>query len=351
MHTRQILVGFSYCLVEVKPELGDIYNMVSFTIKQLLENGVHYGHHTRRWNPKMAPYIYGTYNNIHIINLQKTAPMLHEALQQIKKVAAADGRILFVGTKSQASEIIKESAERCGQYYVNHRWLGGMLTNWKTISNSITKLDELDKKIAEDLSGLTKKEKLELTRQRDKLQLVLGGIREMAGLPDIIFVLDSSKEFIAIDEAKKLRIPLVAIVDTNANPELVDYPIPGNDDAIKSIKIYCELFSQAVLEGLQEAAAHKTPDLGASKDVDTIKVKDSSTTEESSVELSTETAKSSTQKKEVTAKDKAKKAPIVEIVKNKSSNSNEEKVIEKKAATSSKVSNKAEVVKETKKEA
>lgn len=286
--------------------------MVNFTIKQLLENGVHYGHHTRRWNPKMAPYIYGTYNNIHIVNLQKTAPMLNEALQQIKKVAAADGRILFVGTKSQASKIIKESAERCGQYYVNHRWLGGMLTNWKTISNSITKLEELDKKIAEDLSGLTKKEKLELTRQRDKLQLVLGGIREMAGLPDIIFVLDSSKEFIAIDEAKKLKIPLVAIVDTNANPELVDYPIPGNDDAIKSITIYCELVSQAVLEGLQEAVANKTPDLGASEDLDTIKTTDTKVAEEGTLKEVTKVTKKSTPKKETATNDK--KAPVVEIV-------------------------------------
>ena len=322
--------------------------MVSFTIKQLLENGVHYGHHTRRWNPKMAPYIYGTYNNIHIINLQKTAPMLHKALQQIKKVAATDGRILFVGTKSQASEIIKESAERCGQYYVNHRWLGGMLTNWKTISNSITKLDELDKKIAEDLSGLTKKEKLELTRQRNKLQLVLGGIREMAGLPDIIFVLDSSKEFIAIDEARKLKIPLVAIVDTNSNPELVDYPIPGNDDAIKSIKTYCELFSQAVLEGLQEAVANKAPDLGASEDVDTINTTDSSATEENIVEPSTETVKKSTPKKEVTNKDKAKKTPVVEIVNNETSN--EEKILTKETTASTKASSKTAVTKETKKE-
>ncbi|UQY80102.1 30S ribosomal protein S2 [Candidatus Hepatincola sp. Av] len=322
--------------------------MVSFTIKQLLENGVHYGHHTRRWNPKMAPYIYGTYNNIHIINLQKTAPMLHKALQQIKKVAATDGRILFVGTKSQASEIIKESAERCGQYYVNHRWLGGMLTNWKTISNSITKLDELDKKIAEDLSGLTKKEKLELTRQRDKLQLVLGGIREMAGLPDIIFVLDSSKEFIAIDEARKLKIPLVAIVDTNSNPELVDYPIPGNDDAIKSIKTYCELFSQAVLEGLQEAVANKVPDLGASEDVDTINTTDSSVAEENVLEPSTETVKKSTPKKEATNKDKAKKTPVVEIVNNETSN--EEKILTKETTASAKASSKTAVTKETKKE-
>ncbi len=247
--------------------------MVNFTIQQLLENGVHYGHSTRRWNPKMAPFIYGTYNNVHIINLQKTAPMLANALENIKKVVSNGGRVLFVGTKKQSTPIIKEYAENCGQYYVNHRWLGGMLTNWKTISNSIARLDSLDKQIEEGMAGLTKKEKLELTRTRDKLNLVLGGIRKMGGLPNLVIVLDTVQETIAIEESKKLRIPIVGITDTNANPDCVDFPIPGNDDAIKSIRFYCEIISQAVLEGLKEEVASKTSDIGASENLDMLNTK------------------------------------------------------------------------------
>jgi small subunit ribosomal protein S2 len=229
--------------------------MVQFTIKDLLENGVHYGHNTRRWNPKMSKYIYGTYNGIHVIDLQKTAPLLHASLDTMKKVVASGGKILFVGTKKQSSLLVKDYVEKCGQYYVNHRWLGGMLTNWKTISKSISKLDKLDKQIEEGMQGLTKKEKLQLAKEREKLNLVLGGIRKMGGVPDLIVVFDTIKEAIAVEEANKLNIPVVGIVDTNSNPDPINFPIPGNDDALKSIRMFADVFSQSVLEGLKEAVA------------------------------------------------------------------------------------------------
>ncbi len=231
--------------------------MVQFTIKEMLDNGVHYGHNTRRWNPKMSKYIYGTFNGVHIINLQNTAPMLSEALDVITKIVSTGGRILFVGTKKQASTIVKEYAEKCGQYYINHRWLGGMLTNHKTIAQSINKLDKLDKQLKEGVEGLTKKEILDLQKTRDKLDNVLGGIKKMGGLPDLIVVLDSLKEAIAIEEAKKLNIPIVGIVDTNSNPDSITFPVPGNDDAIKAIKFYCDLMSKAVLEGLKQEETQK----------------------------------------------------------------------------------------------
>lgn len=285
--------------------------MANFTIQQLLENGVHYGHSTRRWNPKMAPFIYGTYNNVHIINLQKTAPMLENALNNIKKVVANGGRILFVGTKKQATPIIKEYAESCGQYYVNHRWLGGMLTNWKTISNSIAKLDSLDKQIEEGMTGLTKKEKLELTRTREKLNLVLGGIRRMGGLPNLVVILDTVQESIAIDEAKKLHIQIVGITDTNANPDVVDFPVPGNDDAIKSIRLYCELISQTVLEGLKEEVASKTSDLGASENLDVVTAKKA----KPATEAKKTKAPVKKEAKEVKEISKEEKSPLKEKVK------------------------------------
>ena len=241
--------------------------MVQFTIKDLLENGVHYGHSTRRWNPKMSPYIYGTYNCIHVIDLRKTAPLLANALQNIKEVVSSGGRVLFVGTKKQASSIVKEYVNNCGQYYVNHRWLGGMLTNWKTISKSISKLDKLDIQITEGMQGLTKKEKLQLVKERDKLELVLGGIRRMGGLPDLVVIMDSIKESIAIEEATRLNIPIVSIIDTNSNPDGISFPVPGNDDAIKSIRLFCDLFSKAVFEGLKEEVEAKMPDKGESTEV------------------------------------------------------------------------------------
>ena len=211
------------------------------SMRQLLEAGVHFGHHTRRWNPKMAPYIFGVRNGIHIIDLEQTEPMLHQGLQAVRDVVAGGGRVLLVGTKRQAQEPVADAAKRCGQYYVNYRWLGGMLTNFKTISQSIKRLRELEERITQEQTGLTKRELLELTRDRDKLERALGGIKEMGGLPDILFVIDTNKEAIAVAEANTLRIPVVAILDSNSSPDGIAYPIPGNDDAMRAIHLYCDL--------------------------------------------------------------------------------------------------------------
>ncbi|MBM3573196.1 MAG: 30S ribosomal protein S2 [Alphaproteobacteria bacterium] len=238
-----------------------------FSMRQLLEAGVHFGHHTRRWNPKMAPYIFGVRNNVHIIDLEQTVPMLGRALQGLQEVSSNGGRVLFVGTKRQAADIIAETAKKCGQYFVNHRWLGGMLTNFKTISQSIKRLRELDERLSQADIGVTKKEQLNLTRERDKLERALGGIKEMGGLPDILFVIDTNKELIAVQEARKLNIPVVAVIDSNSDPEGVTYPIPGNDDALRAIALYCELAQQAVLTGLQAEAARSGSDVGASEQV------------------------------------------------------------------------------------
>jgi small subunit ribosomal protein S2 len=235
----------------------------TFTMRQLLEAGVHFGHHTRRWNPKMQSYIFGVRNGVHIIDLEQTVPQLARALQAIRDVAAAGGRVLFVGTKRQAQEAVSEAAKRCGQYYVDHRWLGGMLTNFKTISQSIKRLRELDERITQPEAGITKRELLELTRDRDKLERALGGIKEMGGLPDILFVIDTNKEAIAVQEANKLKIPVVAILDSNSNPDGIAYPIPGNDDAMRAVHLYCQLVSDAVLDGLQAEAAASGVDIGA----------------------------------------------------------------------------------------
>jgi small subunit ribosomal protein S2 len=235
----------------------------SVSIRQLLEAGVHFGHHTRRWNPKMAPYLFGVRNGIHIIDLEQTEPLLHQGLQAIRDVVAGGGRVLLVGTKRQAQEPVAEAAKRCGQYYVNYRWLGGMLTNFKTISQSIRRLRELEERISQEQSGLTKRELLELTRDRDKLERALGGIKEMGGLPDILFVIDTNKEAIAVAEANKLRIPVVAILDSNSSPDGIAYPIPGNDDAMRAIHLYCDLVSGAVLDGLQAELAASGVDIGA----------------------------------------------------------------------------------------
>jgi small subunit ribosomal protein S2 len=235
----------------------------TFTMRQLLEAGVHFGHHTRRWNPEMAPYIFGIRNGVHIIDLEQTVPMLHRALMAIRDVAAGGGRVLFVGTKRQAQEAIADSAKRCGQYYVNHRWLGGMLTNFKTISQSIKRLRELDERISQPASGFTKRELLELTRDRDKLERALGGIKEMGGLPDILFIVDTNKEAIAVQEANKLKIPVVAVLDSNSSPDGIAFPIPGNDDAMRAVHLYCELVSSAVLDGLQAELAASGTDVGA----------------------------------------------------------------------------------------
>ncbi|MBR2273636.1 MAG: 30S ribosomal protein S2 [Alphaproteobacteria bacterium] len=231
-------------------------SLPTFTLRQLVEAGVHFGHHARRWNPQMAPYIYGKKDNVHIIDLQKTYPMLYTALSVARDVAAKGGKVLFVATKRQAQDIVKESAERCGQYYVNYRWLGGMLTNWKTVNRSINrlvKLNEMEEKNAYE--GYTKKEMQNIKKEQEKLALSLDGIKNMGGQPDLLFVIDTPKEALAIKEAKKLGIPVIGITDTNANPNDVDYPVPGNDDAIRAIQLYCELVSSAILDGMQQEVA------------------------------------------------------------------------------------------------
>lgn len=237
----------------------------TFTMRQLLEAGIHFGHSTRRWNPKMSPYIFGIRNGIHIMDLQQTAPLLHRAMKLVRDTVASGGRVLFVGTKRQASEHVAEAAKRCGQYYVNHRWLGGMLTNWQTVSKSIRRLRELDEMFAGETIGLTKKELLKLTRERDKLDRALGGIKEMGGQPDVMVVIDTNKEGIAVAEANKLSIPVVAVVDSNSSPDGVDFPIPGNDDALRAINTYCELISGSVLDGIQQEVVASGGDIGAAE--------------------------------------------------------------------------------------
>jgi small subunit ribosomal protein S2 len=234
-----------------------------YSMRQLLEAGVHFGHHTRRWNPKMSPYIFGVRNGIHIIDLEQSVPLLRQGLEAVREVVAGGGRVLFVGTKRQAQDAIADAAKRCGQYFVNYRWLGGMLTNFKTISLSIKRLRELEERITNEQSGLTKRELLELTRDRDKLERALGGIKEMGGLPDILFVIDTNKEAIAVAEANKLRVPVVAILDSNSSPDGIAYPIPGNDDAMRAIHMYCDLVSGAVLDGLQAELTASGIDIGA----------------------------------------------------------------------------------------
>ncbi|MFS2317571.1 30S ribosomal protein S2 [Maricaulis sp. D1M11] len=240
-----------------------------FSMRQLLEAGCHFGHQTHRWNPKMKDFIFGERSNIHIIDLSQTVPLLHQALVKVRETAAKGGRVLFVGTKRQASEPLAEAASRCAQYYVNHRWLGGTLTNWRTISNSIARLRELEEKFDGEngLAGLTKKEQLMLTREKDKLERSLGGIKDMGGTPDLMFVIDTNKEGIAIQEARKLGIPVVAVVDTNCDPDVVDMPIPGNDDASRAISLYCDLVADAVLDGMAEGQMALGVDLGESDEL------------------------------------------------------------------------------------
>ncbi|MBB36686.1 MAG: 30S ribosomal protein S2 [Hirschia sp.] len=233
-----------------------------FSMRQLLEAGVHFGHQEHRWNPKMDRYIFGARSGIHILDLSQTVPLLHQALVQIRDTIAKGGRVLFVGTKRQASDAVAEAAERCAQYYMNHRWLGGTLTNWSTVSNSIKRLRELDDLLGGETVGLTKKEILNRTREREKLHRALGGIRNMGGIPTLMIVIDTNKEAIAVKEARKLGIPVVAIVDTNCDPDEVDFPIPGNDDASRAIQLYMNLFADAVLDGLAESSLAMGVDLG-----------------------------------------------------------------------------------------
>ena len=236
-----------------------------FTMRQLLEAGAHFGHQSHRWNPKMAPYIYGSRNSIHIIDLAQTVPLLHQALKAVSDTVAKGGRVLFVGTKRQASDEIATAARRSAQYFVNARWLGGMLTNWKTISASISRLRKVDELLGEGAKGLTKKERLMLSREREKLETALGGIKDMGGVPNLVFVIDTNKEAIAIQEACKLNIPVVAILDTNCDPIGISYPIPGNDDAARALQLYCDLVADAVLDGLTEGQTSMGVDIGASE--------------------------------------------------------------------------------------
>lgn len=234
-----------------------------FSMRQLLEAGVHYGHQTQRWNPKMGEYIYGDRNGIHILDLTQTVPMLDQALKVVRDTVAKGGRILFVGTKRQAQKPIAEAAEKCAQYYMNHRWLGGTLTNWKTISQSIQRLKQIDEVLASGAEGLTKKERLNMERDQSKLQASLGGIREMGGVPDLLFIIDVGKEDLAIQEAQKLGIPVVGVVDTNCSPKGVNYVIPGNDDAARAIALYCDLIARAALDGMSAQLGAAGVDLGA----------------------------------------------------------------------------------------
>ncbi len=233
-----------------------------FTLRQLLEAGVHFGHQTHRWNPRMGPYIFGDRNGIHILDLTQTVPLLDAALNAVRETVAKGGRVLFVGTKRQAAQPLAEAAERCAQYYMNHRWLGGTLTNWKTVSNSIDRLRKLDETFEGGAEGFTKRERLSLEREQGKLQASLGGIREMGGVPDLLIVIDTNKEALAVAEANKLGIPVVAVLDTNSDPTGITFPIPGNDDASRAISLYCDLISRAALDGMSAQLGAAGIDLG-----------------------------------------------------------------------------------------
>jgi small subunit ribosomal protein S2 len=238
-------------------------SLPDFSMRGLLEVGAHFGHQSHRWNPKMAPYIFGTRNNIHVIDLAQTVPLLHQALKAVSDTVAKGGRVLFVGTKRQAQEQIADAAKRSAQYYINSRWLGGMLTNWKTISASIQRLRKLDDQLGAGASGLTKKERLMLSREREKLEKALGGIKDMGGVPDLIFVIDTNKEQLAIKEAARLHIPVAAILDTNCDPDGITFPIPGNDDAGRAIALYCDLIARAALDGISRSQGSLGVDTGA----------------------------------------------------------------------------------------
>ncbi|MBT9288345.1 30S ribosomal protein S2 [Prosthecodimorpha staleyi] len=240
-------------------------SLPDYSMRQLLEAGVHFGHQKHRWNPKMAPYIFGVRNNIHIIDLAQTVPMLHQALKTVSDTVARGGRVLIVGTKRQAQDSVAQAARRSAQYFVNSRWLGGMLTNWKTISQSIQRLRKLEETLSGEVSGLTKKERLTLDREREKLEKALGGIKDMGGLPDLIFVIDTNREAIAIQEARRLGIPVAAILDSNCDPDGISFPIPGNDDAGRAIALYCDLIARAAIDGIGRAQGDIGIDVGASE--------------------------------------------------------------------------------------
>tara|TARA_R110002124_G_scaffold100107_9_gene246644 strand:- start:2671 stop:3834 length:1164 start_codon:yes stop_codon:yes gene_type:complete len=238
-----------------------------FSMRQLLEAGVHFGHQTHRWNPKMDKFIFGARNNVHILDLAQTVPMLYQALQAVSDTVAKGGRVLIVGTKRQATDYVADASRRSAQYYVNARWLGGMLTNWQTMSNSIKRLRTVEETLSEGAQGLTKKERLSLTRERDKLERALGGIKDMGGIPNLLFVIDTNKEAIALQEARRLNIPIAAIIDSNSDPDGIDFPVPGNDDAGRAISLYCDLIARAAIDGLSRSQTDMGIDLGASEEV------------------------------------------------------------------------------------
>src|SRR5437868_7209537 len=255
----------SHHLRRINRKRIEIMALPEFTMRQLLEAGVHFGHQTHRWNPKMKSYIYGSRNGIHIIDLAHTVPLLHQALLAVADTISRGGRVLFVGTKRAAQDSIADAAKKSAQYYINSRWLGGTLTNWKTISNSIKRLRQLEETVSKEGQGLTKRELLTLTREKDKLEQALGGIKDMGGTPDIIFVIDTNKEQLAIKEANRLGIPVVAVLDTNSDPAGVTYPIPGNDDAGRAITLYCDLVSRACIEGISQGQRGAGRDIGESE--------------------------------------------------------------------------------------
>ncbi|MEP1144104.1 MAG: 30S ribosomal protein S2 [Henriciella sp.] len=274
-----------------------------FTMRELLESGVHFGHQTHRWNPKMKQFIYGARSGIHIMDLSKSVPLLHQALVKVRDTVAKGGRVLFVGTKRQAAQPVAEAAQRCAQYYMNHRWLGGTLTNWSTVSNSIKRLRELEETLGDkEQSGFTKKELLNRERDRIKLDQALGGIANMGGLPDLIFVIDTNKEAIAIKEARKLGIPVVAVIDTNCDPDDADFAFPGNDDAARAISLYCNLIADAVLDGLAESSAGLGIDLGEAEDIEALVEADVAAAEAAEAEAAT--AETATEETAEVAEDK-----------------------------------------------
>ncbi len=284
-------------------------------MRELIEAGVHFGHKTKRWNPRMAPFIYGVRNDIHIINLGKTVPMLRAALSAVRDTVATNGRILFVGTKRQASDPISEAAKRCGQYYINQRWLGGLLTNWRTIQASIKRLRKLDEQLSEPNIGFTKKELLSMTRERAKLEASLGGIKDMGGLPNMLFIIDTNKEELAVKEAQKLGIPIVAIIDSNCTVDGITFPVPGNDDSTRAIKLYCQLVSDAVIDGIQQSMTKSSADIGERAEIpaEMLKV-------EGMEETASQPAAAPAQAKEEKGKGRrdgrpAKKAPMVTVKK------------------------------------
>ena len=285
---------------EIQTGKGNEMALPEFTLRQLLEAGVHFGHQTQRWNPRMEEFIYGERNGIHIMDLTQTVPMLDAALNVARETVARGGRILFVGTKRQASTAIAEAAEKCAQYYMNHRWLGGTLTNWQTVSQSINRLKALDEKMAVGSEGLTKKERLGMEREQSKLQASLGGITEMGGVPDLLFVIDVKKEALAVAEANKLGIPVIAVVDTNCSPSGVDYIIPGNDDAARAISLYCDLIARSALDGMTEQMGAAGVDLGEMEDAPI------------EAELNTDNVAEEAAKVEPVAEEAAKAEPVAE---------------------------------------